>query len=222
MSRREEAKAERRTRIIAAARELIRETGDTGLSMRAIAARANVSLATPYNLFGSKRAIVMAVFEDIRDFEQRYARVKDVDPIDRLFKALSITLSYHVEDPAFYKVLWSSLLDISGKELRTALITPQSQAFWRGLVQEAAANGVFDPEADLDIVLQDAGMTFTAVMLNWVLGALRDDEIEAAMGYGYAMSLCAAAKGEAREALWKRALEFQRKLQKARKRAAAA
>ena len=61
MSRREEAKAERRHRIIAAARDLIKETGDTGLSMRAIAARAGVSLTTPYNLFGSKRAIVIAL-----------------------------------------------------------------------------------------------------------------------------------------------------------------
>ena len=58
MSRREEAKAERRHRIVTAARDLIRETGDTGLSMRAIAARANVSLSTPYNLFGSKGAIL--------------------------------------------------------------------------------------------------------------------------------------------------------------------
>ena len=40
MSRREAGKAERRRRIIHAARELIRETGNAGLSMRALAARA--------------------------------------------------------------------------------------------------------------------------------------------------------------------------------------
>ena len=34
--------------------------------MRALAVRAGVSLATPYNLFGSKRAIVLAVLEDVR------------------------------------------------------------------------------------------------------------------------------------------------------------
>ena len=65
MSRREEAKEERRRRIITAARDLIRETGDAGLSMRAIASRAQVSLSTPSNLFGSKRAILIAVLEDI-------------------------------------------------------------------------------------------------------------------------------------------------------------
>ena len=60
LSRREAGKAERRRLIISAARDLIRETGNAGLSMRGLAARAGVSLATPYNLFGSKRAIVVA------------------------------------------------------------------------------------------------------------------------------------------------------------------
>src|SRR5271168_2287443 len=55
VGRREAGKRERRRRIIEAARALIRETGNAGLSMRALAARAGVSLATPYNLFGSKR-----------------------------------------------------------------------------------------------------------------------------------------------------------------------
>lgn len=59
--RREQAKAERRDKIVRAARDLIRETGDMNLSMRMIAKRAEVSVATFYNLFGSKRAIVMAV-----------------------------------------------------------------------------------------------------------------------------------------------------------------
>ena len=47
--RREQAKAERRSRIVRAARDLIRETGDTDLSMRMIAGRAGVSL-TPAQL----------------------------------------------------------------------------------------------------------------------------------------------------------------------------
>ena len=44
LGRREQAKAERRLRIMAAARDLIRETGDTDLSMRTIAKRAKVRL----------------------------------------------------------------------------------------------------------------------------------------------------------------------------------
>ena len=90
--RREAGKAERRARIIQAARDLIRDTGDAGLSMRALAARAGVSLATPYNLFGSKRAIVMAVLQDVREF---------IDRVSNLPAA----------GPRFYRTLWSTVFD---------------------------------------------------------------------------------------------------------------
>ena len=46
LGKREQAKAERRHRIVRAARDLIRETGDTDLSMRKLAQRAEVSLST--------------------------------------------------------------------------------------------------------------------------------------------------------------------------------
>lgn len=64
--KRERSKDSRRQRIVAAARELMTEEG---LSMRPLAKRAKVASTTPYNLFGSKNAIVAAVMmEDLRWF----------------------------------------------------------------------------------------------------------------------------------------------------------
>jgi len=63
MPSREQAKAIRRDRIVAAARELIQETEETGFSMRALAERAGVSLVTPYKLFGSKLAGMQALLD---------------------------------------------------------------------------------------------------------------------------------------------------------------
>jgi AcrR family transcriptional regulator len=60
MSLFEEHKAERRARIIAAARELVTKHGYDGLTMRDLAAAARVSVPTLYNLFGSKDAILAA------------------------------------------------------------------------------------------------------------------------------------------------------------------
>src|SRR5580704_8421119 len=134
MSRREDAKAERRHRIVTAARDLIRETGDTGLSMRAIAARARVSLSTPYNLFGSKRAIVLAVLEDIQAFNERFARLGAADAVERIFQVLSMSIRYFVDDPDFYRALWTGVFDLNGKEVRSALVMPERDAFWLYLV----------------------------------------------------------------------------------------
>jgi AcrR family transcriptional regulator len=60
MSLFEEHKAERRARIISAARALVTEHGYDGLTMRDLAAAARVSVPTLYNLFGSKDAILVA------------------------------------------------------------------------------------------------------------------------------------------------------------------
>ena len=222
MSRREEAKAERRRRIITAARDLIRETGDTGLSMRAIAARANVSLSTPYNLFGSKRAIVVAVLEDIRDFHERFARLRPASAVERIFQALAMSIGYYVDDPDFYRTLWTGMLDMSGKEVRTALARPERDAFWLALLNLAATDGALLPGIDTETLLRDLDLTFAAVMLNWVLGALSTEELQPAAAYGYALSLRGAAAPAWQDDLADRIGEHQARLIELRRRAAAA
>jgi len=193
MSRREEAKAERRSRIVAAVRDLIQETGDIGLSMRAIAARANVSLSTPYNLFGSKRAIVMAVLEDIQEFKARFARLGPVDAVERIFQVLSMSIDFYVDDPEFYRTLWTGVFDMSGKEMRAALALPEREAFWLALLNAVAEEGVLMAGLDTTLLLRDLDLTFAAVMLNWVLGSLRTEELQASVGFGYALALRGAA-----------------------------
>src|SRR5687767_9281754 len=63
MSLFDEHKAERRGRILAAARRLVAERGYDGLTMRDLAAAARVSVPTLYNLFGGKDAILVAELE---------------------------------------------------------------------------------------------------------------------------------------------------------------
>lgn len=218
--RREEAKGDRRRRIVEAARALVRETGDTGLTMRAIAARAGVSLTTPYNLYGSKRAIVIAILDDVREFHERFARSRTSDAIERIFRALSITLDYHREDPEFYRTLWGALLNPSGSdELQATLSTPQSAQFWRALLGQAAQEGALRSDIDLDMLLQDILFAFAAAMLAWVMGALTVEELEPAIGHAYALALAAAAEPGRSPAIYKRALEFQKRQRPQRRRA---
>jgi len=221
--RREEAKDDRRRRIVEAARALIRETGDTGLTMRAIAARAGVSLTTPYNLYGSKRAIVIAILDDVREFHERFARSRTSDAIERIFRALSITLEYHREDPEFYRTLWGALLNPLGSdELQATLSTPQSTQFWRALLGQAAQEGALRSDIDLDMLQQDLGFAFASAMLAWVMGAFAVEELEPAIGHAYALALTAAAEPSRSPTIYKRVLEYQKRLRHTRRRAGAA
>lgn len=61
MSTREKSKNARRMAILDAARQLIRDAKSNDFSMSELAAKAGVSLVTPYNLFGSKSDILLEI-----------------------------------------------------------------------------------------------------------------------------------------------------------------
>jgi AcrR family transcriptional regulator len=211
LGRREAAKAERRRRIIEAARALIRETGNPGLSMRALAARAGVSLATPYNLFGSKRAIVLALLEDVREFGDRFAAVRSVDPLERMFAAVDISTDFYIADPQFYKTLWSAVFDTSD-EVRTAIYNPKANAFWLQLVQAAEAQGVLVGGVDSRLILIQLLHVFRSAMLDWVVGEVSAQALAPTIRLGYAMILNGVAAPDWRGPLQARILDSQARL----------
>ncbi len=206
--RREAGKTERRQRIIRAARQLIRETGNAGLSMRALALRAGVSLATPYNLFGSKRAIVLAVLEDVREFQQRFSSLQSVDPLERIFTAVDIAMEFYLADPPFYKTLWAAVFDTSD-EIRNDIFNPVRNAFWQGLVDNAATAGVLTPDMDRALVGRHLDLLFRAIMLDWVVGDVSPEALAATARMGYALILKGACSPEWRGPLQARILESQ-------------
>jgi len=208
LSRREAGKEERRRRIIQAAHELIRETGNAGLSMRALAARAGVSLATPYNLFGSKRAILLSVLDDIREYLNRFSQLRSTDPLERLFGALDICVDFYVADPVFYRTVWAALFDPSD-EFRSQIFNSKRFAFWEGLVRDVAQAGVIVPEVDVEILSRALDRSFGAAMLDWVTKDLTDAQLGPTIRYAYALTLKGAASPEWRGPLDARIQESQ-------------
>lgn len=106
MSRRDEGKADRRLRIVSAARAMIVEAGGDGFSMRALADRAGVSLVTPYSLFGSKAGVITALL----DAEVK-AMIAAVEPLPRffatemLFQLVEETERTHTDNEVYLRYL---------------------------------------------------------------------------------------------------------------------
>lgn len=208
LSRREAGKAERRAQIMRAAREMIRETGNAGLSMRGLAARAGVSLATPYNLFGSKRAIVVAVLQDVRVFHQRFAQVEGLDAIDRIFSAVDISIDMYLGDPVFYKTLWAALFDASDA-VRGVLLNPKRDAFWRRLIDDAVEAGALDNDIDPDFLQHHLELSLRSVMFDWVVGHTAPERLGPTARLGHALILLGAASPDWRAPLKARLSESQ-------------
>lgn len=191
--RREAAKAERRARIVQAARDLLRETGAAELSMRALALRAGVSQATPYNLFGSKRAVLVSVLEDIRDFGRFFAGAAALSPLERVLHAAALAVGYYERDPEFYRVVWKTLLGGDARDDRSAIFNPKRDAFWLQLLQDAAAAGQLRPGLAPAALLRTLDAAFRGTMLEWVIGELPTSALQQRIGLAYLLVLGGAA-----------------------------
>ncbi len=118
MSLREVGKTRRRTRILEAARECIHAGGAENVSLKAIAKTAEVSVATLYNLFGSKEAILVALLlYSIESFQERRLASTSPASSDRdssespgqIDSLSDIAIEEFIADEFFYRELLKSL-----------------------------------------------------------------------------------------------------------------
>lgn len=107
-------RAEYRRRILDAAKHLIVKHGDTSFSSKDLADAAGVSLATPYNHFGSKAGVLLELLR--RDLSSLSA--PDMDPGGRnaveiaswSSQLASASAERYVENSIFYRPLYRAAL----------------------------------------------------------------------------------------------------------------
>lgn len=212
MPSREEAKEIRRHRILEAARELIRETERTRFSMRALAERAGVSLVTPYNLFGSKQAIMFALLdEDIEQYAAQLARGRQ-DPLKMLFRAVTLGTEYFNRDQHYYRAVFFAVAsDDGGRELRTAFGGPR-MALWERLVEQAIADGYLIRDADCHTLASHLSSVYLTNIMAWAAGQMSLKAMELRTLYGFAIALAAMAHTKHSAGLRRQALVYQGRL----------
>jgi AcrR family transcriptional regulator len=191
-SRRERHKDQRRSAIVDAAYDLLREVGADDLSVKMIADRADVSAATIYNLFGSKGAVLEKVYA--RDFEAFAAKVAasgTLRALDAIFEAIRVAADLYRNDPAFYRGMSIG----NPRAERDLVISVQGprQAFWQTLLARAVKQRDLAPETRIDLVsmamMQLGGGAFGA----WVADLVSIDEMERQTCYGLARLLVGVA-----------------------------
>tara|TARA_R110002072_G_scaffold64_8_gene399 strand:+ start:3497 stop:4198 length:702 start_codon:yes stop_codon:yes gene_type:complete len=205
MGVREEGKNKRRDRITAAARSLI-QSGDSGFRMRALAEEAGVSIATPYNLFGSKQAILSAVMDaDLSRFKETLARQR-ADSLTMFSKTVSIARELIDLDQQFYRnVILKTNTQAGGTE-RTRLM------HWKQLIDNAVADGfllTFTDSLELAVHLRQL---FSTAFARWAVGDITSREAEAQVNYAITLSLAGVATPVSRQRLQSSLRGFQETL----------
>ncbi|OXM45648.1 TetR/AcrR family transcriptional regulator [Amycolatopsis alba] len=133
-----------RDACIRAARDLLEETGDASLSLRAVARRAGVSATAPYRHFADRDALASAVAaEGYRELATKLAAAHPApETPDDLTEIAVAYVSFAIEHPALFKVMFTEPCD-PGDEERAAA-TAAINGYLRSIV-----GGVF-PSADPD------------------------------------------------------------------------
>lgn len=138
MSLREAKKQARRERILKAAVHLLERGGAEGLTMRELAREADLSEMTPYNLFGSKAGVLVALFEDaLGKIVAKSFETTSADPIDRLFAGQEALARSWIDEAGVYREVLRAARE-SGADLTRYAEVPTS-LLEAGLQDAAAA-----------------------------------------------------------------------------------
>jgi AcrR family transcriptional regulator len=187
--------------LVRAARELLETSGPSGFSMRDLARHAGVSPATPYNLFGTKAAILQAALEaDVRSLHSRMSEGAGGEPISNLVFAIGHLARTLSKRPDYYRGLTFSLSSLGADETRR-FVDPLAQTLLspivRGLEQGGMLNGIIPPSALDALTSRQIGIViFRWLTRDWDEGRLCE-ELQLAIG----SVLLGSVKEPARSAL---------------------
>jgi len=119
MVEREKAKDLNRAKIRAAAETIIREEGMDKLTMRRLATQAGVSSRTPYNLFGSKTEVLIALMDGAEfDPLQNAPSGAGRTVLQALLGTLEQFEAFIAQDEDFYRVVFKEIIASDEVDLR--------------------------------------------------------------------------------------------------------
>lgn len=187
MGLREKQTAERKKRILDVADTLIRQTGGTEFSMRMLAQMAEVSPATPYNLFDSKEGILSA------SLERSLARTifeglqpQAGSPLRFVLTASATAANLLTTQKDLLRPLYQYLLGVVDP-LHHPLHIARSMAYWR-TVAATTLPGLMrrdkQPIADYDTVASLLFAHFLGLLDLWIHEDIGDEVFRARAVYG--------------------------------------
>ena len=212
MTSREQAKSKRKAAILASARLLMRQANGASFSMRGLAEAAGVSSATPYNLFGSKLAILAALLDaDLEEFQSALHELK-TDGIDLMFEAVALMRQFLAREPDFYHGVMGEMCQDGGTQLRQVVSGPR-YALWKNMLGEATRAGLLVDDLDADAFALTLSQLMAGNLQEWAMGKLSLEEMDARIRYGLALLLSAIATDASRPSLQRRWRDAERDLQ---------
>ncbi len=201
MSRREEAKAFTRARICATAEEIVRSEGIEQLNMRRLAEQAGVSLRTPYNLFGSKTDVLIALLDEAEFQLAPLASLHaEGSAITQLLGALSKIETFFARDEEYYRGIYAAVMSSDHQAAREAGVQ-RAVTTAQALLAQAVARGELCADTDTPALGRHLGIVLLAVLGMWGSGFFANRESIAQVRRAWLAALLQHAGEETRSKL---------------------
>ena len=213
MSLFDEHKAERRSRILAAARRLIAERGYDGLTMRDLARASHVSVPTLYNLFGGKSALLFAELEEtFRTVAASLQTAGEGSVVERAFAVCEAGNRDLLAVPRYSRELVHLFLVSEDTQTIRRTIAERYIAMMAGVLRDGQAAGELVAWADPVAVATRMFAHYVHAMIEWAKGEIDDEQFGAATFYGMSLMLLGLTRGRVARELARRAQEFQQRV----------
>ncbi len=194
-------KERNREAVKAAAARIIRREGMAALTMRHLADVAEVSLKTPYNLFGSKTDVLIALLEESSaGLIEALAGRKDRLVVEGLLAGLDRMRDFFAKDEAFYRDVYWGIMSAEPSETRTASYARVIELV-QAAVAQAVANDELDAETDAAKLGKHIAVQLMAILGMWGSGYFGNDECAAHVKRAWCTSLLANATRKSKPAL---------------------
>jgi AcrR family transcriptional regulator len=193
--------AERRERILAAARDVIARRGVEALTMRELARASRVTVPTIYNLIGSREAVVLAAIEaQIARFLAALEATSGSDPPARMLAVVGDSARELTRQPAYYRSLLLFLFESARSSPARAAVDRALRAPFADALEAIERAGDTLPGLDAATLAERLAMRVQLVSLEWASGGLPDEALLPVSRYEVALALAGATRGPTRAA----------------------
>ena len=201
LGKRQQGVEERRRRLVKAASELIAERDDGSFSMPELAKRAGLSLATPYNLFGSKAAVLAQVFERlVRGFHRDAAWMAGLPASERILGVIDRLVAAYETQGRLFRNLWKALYGLDLSEHRTLNLSLSNEIV-HPLVASLAADGLIPAQVSQVAVENTLVRLFDACFEMWAAQDWTPARLRGELRIGFALVFLGLLDGPERERL---------------------
>lgn len=201
----------RRRAILDAARSLFSRYGGDNISAEQIAAAADVSPPTLYNLIGTRDQLLATLLDELLGtVAAELAELSVANPLDRGAATIDICARRFIDDAAVFRYVVRKLVGL--ERVSDVRMKHDAVIMQHALMDEAIAIGLIDARWDAYQIALEIYLSFTGALMLWAGQMLDDEHFCNQVQFGYWSILAGVASAEGRAVIADHLAEVQRKL----------